>query len=58
MYWGLVGNVGTQGPEGVYAASGVLGAPRSVGELLGVSGGVGVYWGLAGSIGTQGPEGV
>ena len=35
VYWGLAWTLGTQGPEGVYRASGPLGAPRGVGGLFG-----------------------
>ena len=59
MYWGLVGSVGTQEPEGVYVALGVIEGPLEDVGVLGLLGGVrgcqGCFGGLAGSVGTQGP---
>ena len=51
MYWGLAGNVGTQGPEGV---SGALGAPRGCwGLLWGNQEGVRGVGGVRGGLGWQ-----
>ena len=51
----LAGSVGTQGPEGVYVASGSIRGSKRLG-LLGASGGVKGVLELAGNVGTQGPE--